>query len=195
MRFPAVIPVALAAVLSAAAPVFAQDWAPMTSKEDGFRANFPGQPKVEAITYTTEFNLKLPGRVYRASDPLGRYSTTVVDYRDVERMQSSARPRAGPPRREPEGRRLVPERLHPRGGRRDGSRRIDYLKRDGVKVTQYGLYFVEVVVGTAAAPHQRRQITHKRRLPSASGTPLHPRSHRAGGHARADPLHGDRSRG
>src|SRR5262245_2231920 len=85
-RFPAVIPVALAAAVLAAAPVFAQDWAPMVSTEDGFRANFPGQPKVEPITYNTEFNLKLPGRVYRASDSFGRYSTTVVDYRDVERM-------------------------------------------------------------------------------------------------------------
>ena len=86
MRFPAVIPVTLATVLTVAAPGFAQDWAPMTSREDGFRANFPGQPKVETIVYTTEFNLKLPGRVYRASDPMGRYSTTVVDYRNVERM-------------------------------------------------------------------------------------------------------------
>src|SRR5690349_10030309 len=86
MRFPALIPLALASVLSAVVPVFAQDWAPMTSTEDGFRANFPGRPKVEAISYTTEFGMKLPGRVYRASDPLGRYSTTVVDYRDVERL-------------------------------------------------------------------------------------------------------------
>ena len=64
MQFRAVIPVALAAVLSAAVPVFSQDWAPMTSKADGFRAAFPGQPAVETITYTTEFRMTLSGRVF-----------------------------------------------------------------------------------------------------------------------------------
>src|SRR5690349_21006445 len=88
MRLPALVPLACAAALCAVTPVFAQDWAPMTSKDDGFRAAFPGQPAVETTTYTTEFNLKLPARVYRASDPLGRYSATVVDYRNVERMHN-----------------------------------------------------------------------------------------------------------
>ena len=67
MQFPAVIPVALAAamlVMAPAAPAFAQDWAPMTSTADGFRAAFPGQPAVETITYTTEFRMTLSGRVF-----------------------------------------------------------------------------------------------------------------------------------
>src|SRR5262245_20357195 len=76
MRFSAVV-VALAAAVSAATQAFAQDWGPMTSKEDGFRAAYPGPPKVETIRYTSEFQLTLPARVYRAADALGRYSTTV----------------------------------------------------------------------------------------------------------------------
>ena len=76
----------ISVALVASAPLFAQDWQTTTVTEDGFRANFPGQPTVEPITYETEFRLKLPGRVYRAADALGKYSTTVVDYRDVQRM-------------------------------------------------------------------------------------------------------------
>ena len=72
--------------LVASAPLFAQDWQTTTVTEDGFRANFPGEPTVESIAYETEFRLSLPGHVYRAADALGKYSTTVVDYRDVQRL-------------------------------------------------------------------------------------------------------------
>ncbi len=148
MRFPAVIPVTLAAVLTVAASSFAQDWAPMTSKEDGFRANFPGQPKVETISYITEFNLKLPGRVYRASDPLGRYSTTAVDYRDVERMhgERAAACRAAKGANQKDGDSCQNDFTLEVAGAMDHAVST-YLKRDGVKVTQYGTYFVEVVSG------------------------------------------------
>ena len=148
MRFPAVIPVTLVAALAGAAPVFAQDWAPMVSKEDGFRANFPGPPKVETITYTTEFNLKLPGRVYRAADPLGRYSTTVVDYRDVERLHAerAAACRAAKGANQKDGDTCQNDFTLEVAGAMDHAI-SNYLKRDGVKVTQYGTYFVEVVSG------------------------------------------------
>ncbi len=151
MQFPAVIPVALATalfVVAPAAPVFAQDWAPMTSKEDGFRANFPGQPAVETITYTTEFGMTLPGRAYRASDALGRYSTTVVDYRDVERMHAerAAACRAAKGANQRDGDSCQNDFVLEVAGAMDHAVSA-YLKRDGVKVTQYGTYFVEVVSG------------------------------------------------
>jgi hypothetical protein len=148
MRFPALVPLACAAALSAATPVVAQDWAPMTSKEDGFRAAFPGQPAVETITYTTEFNLKLPARVYRASDPLGRYSTTVVDYRNVERMHNerAAACRAAKGANQKDGDSCQNDFVLEVAGAMDHAM-SRYLKRDGVKVTQYGTYFVEVVSG------------------------------------------------
>ena len=73
-------------VVAAAVPAAAQDWATATFPDDGFRTNFPGEPKVESITYESEFHLQLPGRVYRAADALGAYSTTVVDYRASQRL-------------------------------------------------------------------------------------------------------------
>jgi hypothetical protein len=148
MRFPALIPVALAAAVLAAAPVFAQDWAPMTSTDDGFRANFPGQPAVEPISYTTEFGMTLPGRVYRASDALGRYSTTVVDYRSIERMHNerAAACRAAKGANQKDGDTCQNDFVLEVAGAMDHAVSA-YLKRDGVKVTQYGTYFVEVVSG------------------------------------------------
>ena len=151
MQFPAVIPVALAAallVMAPAAPAFAQDWAPMTSTADGFRAAFPGRPAVETITYTTEFRMTLPGRVYRASDPLGRYATTVVDYRDAERMHNerAATCRAAKGANQQDGDTCQNDFVLEVAGAMDHAM-SHYLKRDGVKVTQYGLYFLEVVSG------------------------------------------------
>src|SRR5690348_13753525 len=67
-------------------PAAAQDWKTVAVIEDGFRANYPASPSVEKISYESEFHFDLPGRVYRAADDFGRYSTTVVDYRDVERL-------------------------------------------------------------------------------------------------------------
>jgi len=43
---------------------------------------------VEDITYTTEYRLTLPGRVYRAADGPNRYSVTVIDYTEVEKMHA-----------------------------------------------------------------------------------------------------------
>jgi hypothetical protein len=148
MRFPALVPLACAAALSAAPPAFAQDWAPMTSREDGFRANFPGKPTVETISYTTEFNLSLPGRVYRASDSFGRYSTTVVDYRDVERRHNerAAACRAAKGANQKDGDSCQNDFVLEVAGAMDHAM-FRYLKRDGVKITQYGTYFVEVVSG------------------------------------------------
>jgi hypothetical protein len=148
MRYPALIPLALAATLSAVGPASAQDWAPMTSTEDGFRANFPGQPQVDTITYTTEFGMKLPARVYRASDSLGRYSTTVVDYRDVERLhgERAAACRAAKGANQKDGDTCQNDFTLEVAGAMDHAVST-YLKRDGVKVTQYGTYFVEVVSG------------------------------------------------
>ena len=187
MRLPAVIAVALASVMLAAAPVFAQDWAPMTSTEDGFRANYPGRPTVEAITYTSEFNLKLPGRVYRASDPLGRYSTTVVDYRDVERMhgERAAACRALKGANQKDGDSCQNDFTLEVAGATDHAVG-EYLKRPGVKVTHYGLYFLEVVSGrllhltnpdqsrTNVAVHQHagRLYIHEATVPAGMPEPI-----------------------
>jgi hypothetical protein len=180
-------PMSTVFILAVSVPALAQDWIPVTSREDGFRANYPGQPRVETITYATEFRMPLPGRVYRASDALGRYSTTVVDYRGIERLHNER----------------VSTCLAAKGANfQDGDAcqndfRIDVagamdhaasnvLKRDGSKVTQYGLYFVELVTGrlmqltnsdrsrTYAAFHQHagRLYIHEATVPAGMPEPI-----------------------
>jgi hypothetical protein len=80
------IPVALVAVsIGLATPAFAQEWGDFASPEDRFSINFPGQPKVETITWVSEFGLKLPGRVYTAFRGPEKYVITVVDYSGAEK--------------------------------------------------------------------------------------------------------------
>jgi hypothetical protein len=187
MRFSAMVPVLLAAAVAAAPPALAQDWAPKILKEDGFRAAFPGQPAVETIRYTTEFRLTLPARVYRASDALGRYSTTVVDFRNVERMHNerAATCRAAKGANQKDGDSCQNDYVLELAGAMDHAV-SHYLKRDGVKVTQYGLYFLEVVSGrllhltnrdqsrTNVAVHQHagRLYIHEATVPAGMPEPI-----------------------
>jgi hypothetical protein len=77
----------LAGVLAVApGSVLAQGWTEFASREDRFTCNFPGQPRVSTTTWTSEYGAELPARVYLAESPSGRYSMTVVDYRDIERI-------------------------------------------------------------------------------------------------------------
>jgi len=73
-------------VLSAVTPVFAQEWSEFVSREDGFKVNFPGEPRVTATTYTSEYGADLPARVYRVARGQERYSMMVVDYRPIEQI-------------------------------------------------------------------------------------------------------------
>lgn len=134
--------------LAIGTPVCAQDWQPATFSEDGFRANFPGSPTVEAIGYQTEFRLTLPGRVYRASDALGRYSTTVVDYRDTERLHAerSAQCLAAKGANQQDGDFCQNDFVMEVAGATDHAA-AKFLRRDGVRVTHYGTYFLDMVSG------------------------------------------------
>jgi hypothetical protein len=75
--------VALASSLLAAGPAFAQGWTEYVNQNDFFTVSFPGEPKVQEITYETEFSLKLPAHVYSVDNGPNRYSLTVVDYSDT----------------------------------------------------------------------------------------------------------------
>ena len=61
-----------------------QDWADYQNIQDGFKIDFPGQPKVTETTWTSEYGYKLPARVYAAERGKERYSMTVVDYNPIE---------------------------------------------------------------------------------------------------------------
>ena len=64
--------IAAALGLFLAKPGLAQDWVAYSSQTDLFAVNFPGQPKIQDITYKTEYNLTLPGHVNSAVDGRSR---------------------------------------------------------------------------------------------------------------------------
>ena len=74
-------------ILTVSATATAQtEWIEFANREDGFSANFPGQPTITETTYKSQFGADLPARVYSAVDGRSRYSLTVVDYNQVERL-------------------------------------------------------------------------------------------------------------
>ena len=85
-------PIALAVaalVLLGSGPSLAQDWIEYASRADLFTVNFPGQPNVREITYPTEYDITLPGRVYSVEAGRNRYSVTVVDYTNAEKIHTA----------------------------------------------------------------------------------------------------------
>ena len=75
-------------ILMIRAPAVAQtEWVEFASQEDRFTANFPGQPKVTQTTFKSQFGADLPARLSTApKSGASRYSLTVVDYNQVERL-------------------------------------------------------------------------------------------------------------
>ena len=68
-------------------PAAGQEWIEFASRDDFFAVNFPSQPKVESITYVSQQEAPLPGRVYSAEQGRSRYSMTVIDYAPLEKIQ------------------------------------------------------------------------------------------------------------
>ena len=173
--------------VAAAGPVSAQDWATIKFIEDGFRANFPGEPTVESITYESEFGLQLPGRFYHASDALGDYSMTVVDYRGSKELhdERSSRCRAANGANQLDGDSCQNSWELEILGAADHAA-AEFLKREGVKVTQYGMYSIDRVLGrhmqltnadgsrTYAEIHQHlgRLYIHQATVPAGMPEPL-----------------------
>ena len=87
MRLIPLVPAAF--VLFISGPSFAQEWIEYVSRADFFSVNFPGEPKVRDITYATEYGITLPGRVYSAENGPDRYSVTVVDYTNAEKIHTA----------------------------------------------------------------------------------------------------------
>src|SRR6266849_2212923 len=81
--------VVAAFILCVSGPSFAQEWIQYASRADLFGVNFPSEPKVQDIAYATEFGITLPGHVYSANSGPSRYSVTVVDYSDAEKIHTS----------------------------------------------------------------------------------------------------------
>jgi hypothetical protein len=69
-------------------PAMAQEWTEITNRIDRFTVNMPGQPKVQEITWPSEYGAVFPGRVYSVEQGQNRYSITVIDYTDAERIHA-----------------------------------------------------------------------------------------------------------
>jgi len=77
-----------ASVLFFSCHSFAQVWTEYVSMQDRFRMFGPGEPAIHEIAYSSEYGVEYPARVYLYEDGLNRYSLTVVDYTDAERIHS-----------------------------------------------------------------------------------------------------------
>ena len=75
-----------ALVVSVCGSASAQEWDLYTNIGDGFKVNFPGQPRITEGTYTSQMNYTLPKRVYSAQRGRETYSITVVDYANIRQM-------------------------------------------------------------------------------------------------------------
>ena len=73
-------------MLSVSGALFAQEWVEFANKEDRFTCNFPTQPKVTETTYQSQHEADLPARIYSATQGQSRYSVTVVDYNQAQRI-------------------------------------------------------------------------------------------------------------
>ena len=65
---------------------YAQRWIPYSNALDGFRLMAPGEFEIEEIDFETEYGIVVPARIYSHVTDVGRYSVTVVDYRDSQRL-------------------------------------------------------------------------------------------------------------
>ena len=86
MHLRRLIPAAFMLCISGPAP--AQGWIEFPSEQDLFGVNFPGEPKVEETTWASQFEATFPARVYSVEKGQSRFSVTVVDYRDAERIHT-----------------------------------------------------------------------------------------------------------
>jgi hypothetical protein len=64
----------------------AQGWIKYIDESERFIVNFPGEPVVQNTEYRTEAGVTLPSRVYTVENPPSRFSITVVDYTQAERV-------------------------------------------------------------------------------------------------------------
>ena len=85
-----------ALVLSISGSAVAQEWEEYVNTQDGFKVNFPGQPKVTETTWKSQLDYTLPGRVYSVDKGREHYSMTVVDYTGLE-QQGIERSKTCPP--------------------------------------------------------------------------------------------------
>ena len=86
----------LASALWFCGSAVAQRWIPYASATDGFRIMAPGEFAIEEIDFETEYGIVVPARIFSHENDTGRYSVTVVDYRDAQRLHDERLREIGP---------------------------------------------------------------------------------------------------
>ena len=86
MRLSPVLSAALILFVSGSA--FAQEYVEFKSQQDRFTILFPVQPKITDTTFKSEFGGILPARVYNADFNGGHYSVKVVDYNNIQAIDT-----------------------------------------------------------------------------------------------------------
>ena len=86
MRLIRVIAAAMFVLLAGSA--FAQEYTEYVNKVDRFTVNAPGQPTVQDTTWPSEYGAVFPGRVYNWTAGANKYSMTVIDYTEAERIHA-----------------------------------------------------------------------------------------------------------
>ena len=135
-----------ALVLCVSGSAFAQGvtWTEYVSKADFFSISFPGEPKVQEITYPTEYRITLPGRVYSVENRGSRFSVTVVDYRDAQKIHEARNKKCAADGGDGDQcQDDWPEEM--RGALVFAS--WNYIKRENAKVTHYAHYNSDRVEG------------------------------------------------
>lgn len=141
MWFILLVPALLTLVLTG--PAAAQEFIDFASRDDRFSVNFPGQPAVGEIKWESEYGSVFPGRVYTAVRNgfagAEKYTVTVIDYSDAERLYYS--------------------RPHPPSFRQEEYWMMDimgsiqyaatklYRFKPGVKVTHDAWHYIDLVEG------------------------------------------------
>ena len=122
--------------------VFAQEWVEYTNKVDRFVVPAPGQPKVDTITWDSEYGAKFPARVYRWEQGPSRYSVTVVDYSESQRIHAELKHVAYSGGPGPGG---VYWLVDIAGSAAYAATK--YRERPGVRVTYDAFHYIEFVAG------------------------------------------------
>jgi hypothetical protein len=92
MRLMSLVPAALLLLMPATAfaqsPI-GQGAISYVSKADYFSIDFPSEPKVQEITYPTEYRITVPGRIYTSDVGRNHYAVTVIDYRNAQKIHEA----------------------------------------------------------------------------------------------------------
>ena len=80
--------IATISIVFSSGPTVARDWIHYFSTTDLFSIQSLGEFEVQDISYPSEYGAIFPARVYSYEDGANRYSVTVVDYTDSQRIHT-----------------------------------------------------------------------------------------------------------